>query len=639
MDSWGWLEPRATEELWARQFGGGFGGGNGNGNGIGNGSDDNDGNDRNSTDGRPRFGGGGGGWGAFRFQAAKSIRTSTIILSIFNILAAFATAMGILWDGYATAKRNNPKFSFRYETAPITLVSSTPHYRVEPDDVCRDQGSVFIVPYIQLVFGLEVVLRSFRRRVAFPPRGKWNVTVCLAIVGTLLLVTYLVTHFIRPPNFCFASLFWFVERYKRGSFVLLTIIAVALFASTIIIFIKLHRNATIDPTERVAASRMVYYLPLGFISTALFLPFFIDISFYTTRGTSDTALQLSMVAAVVANVSGLMTGGLHLFLRSTTLATIGPRAKNGKYEDDERENFKRGIRRWAPGDDEGDYRGPSPVGLRRMGTDDSFASASGKGFDDGYDDVYDKGYDKGYWDDAGLNPLRSHAVPPASTAPAVRSPDPARQLPTHAPKSSYSLFPGVGNGKPPSLLPAATYEPRSKAALAAQSGLKPPPNVHGFRHRRDSSLASHTTVQIGLRLSNAEDMPSLDSKYIHEANQVYNLECPNAVANNAATASKRPSPLSHVSAHSTEGSVTIMCDEHMSMVGGTGEGVSLAADEDKDCTLCTLAPAVYNPAESPKSAAKTKVTSPKGVGFTIPQSRSNSTGNPDQPQPKKPDWI
>lgn len=125
MDGWGWLEPRTTEELWARQFGGGFNGGDNDGD-----DDDNDRGSRNGTNGRPwdrdgdgdgrgRFGGGRGN--NFRFQAAKSIRTSTIILSVFNVVAAFATAIGILWDSYATAKRNNPKFSFRYEE-PIPLI-------------------------------------------------------------------------------------------------------------------------------------------------------------------------------------------------------------------------------------------------------------------------------------------------------------------------------------------------------------------------------------------------------------------------------------------------------------------------------------------------------------------------------------
>lgn len=50
----------------------------------------------------------------FRFAAAKSIRTSTIILATFNTIAAFATAVGILFDGYYRKKRNDRTFTFRY---------------------------------------------------------------------------------------------------------------------------------------------------------------------------------------------------------------------------------------------------------------------------------------------------------------------------------------------------------------------------------------------------------------------------------------------------------------------------------------------------------------------------------------------
>lgn len=49
----------------------------------------------------------------FRFAAAKSIRTSTIILATFNTVAAFATAVGILFDTYYRKKRNDKKFRFR----------------------------------------------------------------------------------------------------------------------------------------------------------------------------------------------------------------------------------------------------------------------------------------------------------------------------------------------------------------------------------------------------------------------------------------------------------------------------------------------------------------------------------------------
>ena len=47
-----------------------------------------------------------------KFSAAKSIRTSTIVLAAFNIIAAFATALGILCDSYFRKKRNDKKYRF-----------------------------------------------------------------------------------------------------------------------------------------------------------------------------------------------------------------------------------------------------------------------------------------------------------------------------------------------------------------------------------------------------------------------------------------------------------------------------------------------------------------------------------------------
>jgi uncharacterized membrane protein len=124
---------------------------------------------------------------------------------------------------------------------------------------------IFIVPFIQLVFGLEVTIRGLARK-PFPKRGKWNVTICVAVVGTLLLVTFLYTHFQRPPNFCFASLFWFVQAYKSECFALLVGLAAILLGCMILVFFKLHRHAKIDSTERVSASRMVYFMAVAVIS-------------------------------------------------------------------------------------------------------------------------------------------------------------------------------------------------------------------------------------------------------------------------------------------------------------------------------------------------------------------------------------
>ncbi len=49
----------------------------------------------------------------FKFAAAKSVRTSTIILATFNAVAAFATAMGILYDAYSGKRGTIARSSLR----------------------------------------------------------------------------------------------------------------------------------------------------------------------------------------------------------------------------------------------------------------------------------------------------------------------------------------------------------------------------------------------------------------------------------------------------------------------------------------------------------------------------------------------
>ncbi len=121
------------------------------------------------------------------------------------------------------------------------------------------------MPYIQLVFALEVTLRGLRKE-PFPPRRKWAVTICLVIVGMLLLVNFLVADFVRSPDICFGSLFYFVASYAGGCFVALLVIAIIIAACTVIIFVRLSRSAKMETSERVAASRMVYYLTLAVVS-------------------------------------------------------------------------------------------------------------------------------------------------------------------------------------------------------------------------------------------------------------------------------------------------------------------------------------------------------------------------------------
>lgn len=125
--------------------------------------------------------------------------------------------------------------------------------------------AVFLAPYTHLVLGVEVAIRGLKKQ-PFAPRGKFNVSICLSLIGMLTLANFLVADFDQTPNFCFSSLFWFVRHYAVLCFGLLVAITTISLSAAVAIFVRLHRSLKVEVTARVAASRMVYYLALAGIS-------------------------------------------------------------------------------------------------------------------------------------------------------------------------------------------------------------------------------------------------------------------------------------------------------------------------------------------------------------------------------------
>lgn len=117
---------------------------------------------------------------------------------------------------------------------------------------------------------METTVLAFRRR-AFDSFGKWTVSVCVGLVVVSLAATYAVTRVVQPPNFCFASLFWFVQRYRVACFGLFTAISGSLLLGSIITFTRLYRSSSGGVIERIAASRMVYYMCIGAVTNVSFI--------------------------------------------------------------------------------------------------------------------------------------------------------------------------------------------------------------------------------------------------------------------------------------------------------------------------------------------------------------------------------
>ena len=121
------------------------------------------------------------------------------------------------------------------------------------------------MPYLQVVFGIECALRSLRS-LPFQARGKFDVTICVGAVVVMLIGTWIPSHLDPQPDICFASLVWFITRYGQLGLELLIVAGGLMILSAVIIFVRLSTISLIDEHQRIAASRMVYYLVLGIIS-------------------------------------------------------------------------------------------------------------------------------------------------------------------------------------------------------------------------------------------------------------------------------------------------------------------------------------------------------------------------------------
>ncbi|KAL2067647.1 hypothetical protein VTL71DRAFT_15743 [Oculimacula yallundae] len=440
------------------------------------------------------------------FAESKSVRTSTIILATFNVLAAFATACSILYDCYWASKRCNPKFKASKfcvssihpaETFPLVLAIGIVIQGLVFAGV-QGQGleslfttgcgviaqflwpAMFIVPYIQLVFGMECALRSFRST-PFQARGKWDVSICCAVVLVMLILTWVPSNVNPAPNACFASLIWFIAKFGKLGFVMLTTVGGLMIAAALTIFVRLSTVNLIDQHQRIAASRMVYYLVLGILSLSFVVPFFFSLI--------DSAgdIKLAMMATVVINLSGLMSGLLQLFLRSNTATTsFAPKTEVKKWAEPRHQ-----IRIFGPNEVAMHAHLINPVTGPRTTRDGQFSRSNSQASLIGLEKK------------RGIS-MESLRTPPYATGnrqeaeTTTASDCPAVQARSHTRKPSYSLFPVEGH--------SPTKAGQQKDSIYDISELTPPPAIRYLgspRHRRDSSMSSSATVQIGLRISHA----------------------------------------------------------------------------------------------------------------------------------------
>ncbi|KAM0211614.1 hypothetical protein ACHAQD_003206 [Fusarium lateritium] len=477
-----------------------------------------------------------------KFAAAGSVRTSFVVLTVFNLLVAFAVTISILLRSWKTLKRTEPMWDLR--SSWLRLVKGRDVYPFALSlgiviqgivyAIAQSKGfeslmilrSFFIVPFIQLVFGLELTIRIMSPRV-FPFRGRFNTLACLATVGILLIVVLSITFVVRPSQFCFANLLSYLHRYDAGCFgALLTVIILVLIECGLICF-KLHTGARMSVAERDEASRMVYFMVIAVISYTLQVTFFYNTTFQDPGASSSTTMELAAIATVATNMSGLLLGCLYLFLRSSKSPT-------GCSDDDI--EASQGFKKWGDDQDQ-EPQTPGSAMLQPLELPKLAHKADSKESLLADDRVEEKvfGARKDFLK-AGLKPLRLSTMRQSGDFPTAPKPirTSSKESIRNLKRSMYSIFPKAEPLKSPMLLPTTTYKETASKKMPPQNladDLLAPPGLRlPNRNLRASgaSMLSMATVQIGLRLSNIADMRPSEPKPKQDTEPVHNLDCPNS---------------------------------------------------------------------------------------------------------------
>ena len=109
------------------------------------------------------------------------------------------------------------------------------------------------------VFGLETAFRSLRR-IRFPSRNRWHIPTALAIIAIMIFASWAATNIFPTRGKCLTGLIWWTARYAKLAVVLASGLLAFYPVSAVVITIQLVKTVKVDKAERIAATRVVYYL-------------------------------------------------------------------------------------------------------------------------------------------------------------------------------------------------------------------------------------------------------------------------------------------------------------------------------------------------------------------------------------------
>lgn len=110
-----------------------------------------------------------------------------------------------------------------------------------------------------LVVGLETTFRSLKSPI-FSIQIRWHVSIRIASVLALLIITWIPALAFPVRGQCFVSLVWMTAPFAKAGVGLLSVLIFAFVTSAWIITFQLLKTTKVDRGRRIEASRIVLYL-------------------------------------------------------------------------------------------------------------------------------------------------------------------------------------------------------------------------------------------------------------------------------------------------------------------------------------------------------------------------------------------
>ena len=128
-----------------------------------------------------------------------------------------------------------------------------------------------------LIFGLETTFRSVRSD-RFRARSGYATLSCIVIIALLVLATWIPSFLLPAKDICLGSLIWWTEKYSLIGLILGANIILTYVLSAAVITTQLLRTNKMDRDERIAATRVVYYLGVSSIIVVSIPPVSCEVS-------------------------------------------------------------------------------------------------------------------------------------------------------------------------------------------------------------------------------------------------------------------------------------------------------------------------------------------------------------------------